>query len=43
MFPRWSPDGKEIIFTTFFYGNPDLVFNFTGRKKLQAGILEAGP
>lgn len=24
MFPRWSPDGKEVIFTTFKYGNPDL-------------------
>ena len=24
LFPKWSPDGKEIIFTTFRYGNPDL-------------------
>ncbi|MFH1367683.1 MAG: hypothetical protein ABII64_01025 [Elusimicrobiota bacterium] len=24
MFPRWSPDGGEIIFTTYLYGNPDL-------------------
>lgn len=24
LFPKWAPDGKEIIFTTFRYGNPDL-------------------
>lgn len=24
LFPKWSPDGKEIIFTTYRYGNPDL-------------------
>jgi TolB protein len=22
--PRWAPDGKEIIYTTYAYGNPDL-------------------
>ena len=24
LFPKWSPDSKEIIYTTFRYGNPDL-------------------
>jgi TolB protein len=24
LFPKWAPDGKEVIFTTFRYGNPDL-------------------
>jgi len=34
LFPKFSPDGKQIIFTTYKYGNPDLyIMNPDGRKK----------
>lgn len=33
LFPTWTPDGKELIYTTFKKGNPDLyVINFENKK-----------
>ncbi|OGV98029.1 MAG: Tol-Pal system beta propeller repeat protein TolB [Nitrospinae bacterium RIFCSPLOWO2_02_FULL_39_110] len=32
--PKWSPDGKSIVYTTFKYGNPDIYsINITNGKK----------
>ncbi len=37
LFPKWSPDGEKIAYTTYKYGNPDLYMinkDGTGKKAL---------
>ena len=46
--PQWSPDGRQIAFTSYYTGNPDLYLIYAegGReKKLTAfrGLTLAGP
>ncbi|MDR1784624.1 MAG: Tol-Pal system beta propeller repeat protein TolB [Endomicrobium sp.] len=32
--PKWSPDGKQIIYTSYLYNNPDLfILNLTENKR----------
>ncbi|MCX5779067.1 MAG: Tol-Pal system beta propeller repeat protein TolB [Elusimicrobia bacterium] len=32
--PKWSPDGTEILYTTYLYGNPDLfMYSVTGARR----------
>jgi len=40
LFPKWSPDGKNIIYTTFRYKNPDLyLINVADGKKTPVSIF----
>jgi len=33
--PTWSPDGKQLIFTSYLHGNPDLYMIKVGGKRLK--------
>lgn len=35
LLPKWSPDGDEILYTTYRFGNPDLysIYPKTGRRR----------